>query len=336
MKNRRLKARIRCYTFAAAALCALSFPWRAAPRAEDAPAAHQPPAAPAAESAWYAYDSKTPLDAAVTDEKDGEGFKVIGFSFVNLEGERVPGVMTLPAGGGHAPPFPVVVMMHGYMQDKANFIFAGLYEPFSERGIATVAIDLPSHGGREGNLVEDFNDLDRAEATFRRAVFDVFRTFDFVETREELDATRIGYFGISMGAIVGAIACGADERVKTAVFTLGGGGLDCLFKGIKLGGTAKIKEIAAANPGLLEEKLGYFDPLEFVSRLAPRPVLFYNVEDDQVVPRECAEKFHAAAGEPKKVVWQKSGGHLFFPNQIKPHAMEWYEKHLIAPAEAGE
>jgi len=53
-------------------------------------------------------------------------------------------------------------------------------------------------------------------------VKDVSRSLDYLETRDDVDADRIGYLGFSWGAYMGTLACATDARYKVAVLRCGG------------------------------------------------------------------------------------------------------------------
>ena len=57
-------------------------------------------------------------------------------------------------------------------------------------------------------------------------------------------------------------------------------------------------------PGLLMDD-GY-DPIDYVSRIAPRPLFILQGTEDRIVPAEMAEKLCAAAHEPK-TLWLVEG-----------------------------
>jgi DNA-binding winged helix-turn-helix (wHTH) protein/formylglycine-generating enzyme required for sulfatase activity len=51
---------------------------------------------------------------------------------------------------------------------------------------------------------------------------DLGRSIDYIESRPDLDATTVAYYGISMGGSIGPILIAVENRVKTGIF-LGGG-----------------------------------------------------------------------------------------------------------------
>jgi dienelactone hydrolase len=94
-----------------------------------------------------------------------------------------------------------------------------------------------------------------------------------------VDAGRTAYAGFSLGTILGALFCAGEPRVRAAALAIGGGGV----------GPAEA------------------DPASHIARFAPRPLLFVNATLDQRISRERAERLHAAAGEPKQVLWFECG-----------------------------
>lgn len=101
-------------------------------------------------------------------------------------------------------------------------------------------------------------------------------------------------------------------------------------------------EARKANPSAINTlPLEYIDQtLEFhpewvVDKIAPRPILFINTDDDRLVPPEESEALYAKAGEPKKLVTLKGHGHYevyaepAFSEVMAP-TLAWFEQHLPA------
>jgi len=67
-----------------------------------------------------------------------------------LAGANVPGIMLLPSADR---PVPAALLLHGYSSTKERLIDS-MGRALAARSIASLAIDLPLHGGRDDALVE--------------------------------------------------------------------------------------------------------------------------------------------------------------------------------------
>ena len=54
------------------------------------------------------------------------------------------------------------------------------------------------------------------------ALSDLRRSIDYLEVRKDIDVTRLAYFGISWGGVVGPIMTSLEKRFKVVVFEMGG------------------------------------------------------------------------------------------------------------------
>jgi fermentation-respiration switch protein FrsA (DUF1100 family) len=200
-------------------------------------------------------------------------------------GDRVPGRLLLPPGG--SGPFPLVLLQHGAGGSKESPYLDAAAGPWVRAGAAVASIDFPLHGERANAKlpIELLRGIASAAPVaagqdlrfglIRQAIVDLRRGLDALAVHPLLDSQRVVYAGFSMGAILGAIFCGVDERPRAAALALGGGGL----------GPPEI------------------DPARFIGRFAPRPLLFVNAERDEVIPRRASEALFDAAGQPKEIVW---------------------------------
>jgi len=126
-------------------------------------------------------------------------------------------------------PAPVVLILHywGARDIKVERSLAGR---LAERGIASVVMTLPYHltraplGTRSGQLAIQ-PDPEKLKATMIQATQDVKRAVDFIQSRKELDGSRIGIVGTSLGALITALAYGVEPRLTHAAFVLGGADL---------------------------------------------------------------------------------------------------------------
>jgi len=120
---------------------------------------------------------------------------------VPYEGTRLYGILRKP--NGIARP-PVVVMCMGL--DSAKEEMDAYESTFLARGMATLAFDGPGQGEAEYGL--------RIRGDYEHAVRSVV---DFVEQRDDLDAARIGLWGVSLGGYYAPRAAAFEKRVKACI-----------------------------------------------------------------------------------------------------------------------
>lgn len=276
----------------------------------------------------YAYDRDLPLNAEVTEQQRGTGYVIYRLQYSSVHDKRVPAWWCVPTTG--TPPYPCVIIMHGYGGDKNGLQI--LAPAFALRGIATLAIDAEYHGDRKqpGNDILSTY-IYRNRDALVQTVIDLRRAVDFLQSRQEIDGKRIGYIGLSMGGILGGIVAGVDERIQAPILIVAGGDWGYLFSTSQHPTAMQLRE---KNPELfksaqkMNEVMGVVDPVNWVARISPRPLLMINGKDDQIVPKECTERLFAAAKEPKEIVWLE-GGHMPQPDAVLRKVDEWLTKHLL-------
>ncbi|GJG86980.1 hypothetical protein tb265_21610 [Gemmatimonadetes bacterium T265] len=223
--------------------------------------------------------------------------------------ERVPGLLLFPEGAGAARPAPGAVLLHGYSsrkEDMAELVGRGLLR----HGIASLAIDLPLHGERRGDV--DFRSVRNPLAltgAWRRALADGKLALGYLGARPEIDAGRLAITGYSMGSFLG-VQVAADSPAVRALVLAAGGDLPA--------GTPFDRLIRAVA-----------DPLKAVRRFA-RPLLMVHGRRDGTVRPEQAQRLFDAAGEPKELRWYDAGHYL--PASVIDDAATWLAARLQGAA----
>ncbi len=266
---------------------------------------------------FYDYDANFPLRPEVRLQEVTKVDSIFHVTYKSVHEQRVTALLSLPVAGKR--PYPVILFLHGLGDNKnADYMQFG-DRAFAQAGYAVFRIDYALHGERKD---PDFTRFDLRKPypfTTRNAivqtVFDLRRAVDFLRTRSELNTSRLGYMGISLGGITGAIFCGVDSRVKVAVLALAGGGWKLLF-GFHMV-SPKIQNLLAP-----------VEPLNFVGKIAPRPTLFLNASKDEIVPPFLAKKLHKAAGEPKEVIWFPTKHRKIPLDTSFQKAIEWFRRYL--------
>jgi len=252
---------------------------------------------------FYEYDREFPLDVRV----DTLSNYLFHISYNSVNNNRVTSLLSLPKNA--LQPYPLVIIQHG-IEDKKDTDYMILGDSIlSSNGFAVFRMDFAMHGERIRKKYKfriiDYTLRDAIEQT----VFDLRCGLDYLDTRSDIDSTKTGFLGISLGGIAGVIFCGVENRVELSVICLAGGGLRAM-SGLD-GFGEKITSMMAP-----------IEPLNFVDRISPHPILFINAEEDEVIPKPMALLLHAKAEEPKEVIWYKSG-HKVNPYKAFNDASEW-------------
>ena len=145
---------------------------------------------------------------------------------LDVAGRTVPGLLWTPdAVDG---PRPIVLVGHGAsLHKRVPYVVAVARMLARHHGIASVAIDGPSHGDRRPDGGHDpvtvFADFP-AEWSRPGSVDDMVEdwraTLDAVRAEPDVGDGPIGYWGLSMGSIYGIPLVAAEPRIKVAVLGL--------------------------------------------------------------------------------------------------------------------
>ena len=156
-----------------------------------------------------------------------------------LEGSDTPPGVSLdfllatPAGPPPAGGCPTVILQHGFGGDNA-FVTDNAAD-FTAAGLAVIGIPAPEHGPRGTSFLDFFvfDDFNAFGNNFRQASVDLFQLVRLIETgidvtgdaEPDLDASRLGYLGVSMGGVIGATFCAVEPTSGACVLNVPGGKL---------------------------------------------------------------------------------------------------------------
>ncbi len=217
-------------------------------------------------------------------------FKADGISLV--------GALYIPQG---TPPFPALCLCHGIPavaynpQDQG---YALLAHRFCAAGLVTLIFNFRGAGRSQGNL--DMLGWCR----------DLSAALDFISGLKEVAKKRISVMGFSAGAAVAVYVAAHENRIASIV----AGGCPADFNFLLNSQTASQLVQHFRNIGVIRDK--YFppslpewlnafteiEPLHWVGRISPRPLLILHGDEDEVVPLEHAPRLYEKAGEPKDLV----------------------------------
>lgn len=220
----------------------------------------------------------------------------------------VHGRLVRPSGTG---PYPVVVVLHYW--GAANLeIERAFADELAGRGVAALMLDLPYHLQRSPANVTSGSLAIRPDPaamveTMTQAALDVRRALDWVGTRPELDGTRTGVFGTSLGAIVAALAFGVEDRIRYGGFLLGGVDLaGILWRSPLVVQTRKELRRRRITEESLRDALRTVEPLTHLHRTEPGSAFVVGARYDVVVPAGNTQRLIEALPSPE-AVWLDTG-----------------------------
>jgi predicted esterase len=168
-------------------------------------------------------NASAPVTMAATDDWIKERVSLDA----GYDGERMDVILFVPKHG--APPFQPVVFFSG----RQIFDFAATTESI-EPGFEAMPLDYVVKSGRmlvqpifkgsynRWKAANDPGDEVRTTREWIQRRWDLGRTIDYLETRPDVDASRLGYIGVSFGASNALPLVAVEKRLKAAVFLSGG------------------------------------------------------------------------------------------------------------------
>ncbi len=332
---------------------------------------YPPPAQVRAAFAKVLDRPRVPLDVQVAATKsldDGTVLEALTFaSEKNPDGsiERVPTLVLRPE--KVAGRLPAVIVLHGTGGSKDGMV--PFMKELVKRNIIGVAIDARYHGARAGGAKGSaayVAAITRAWKTkpgepmehpfYYDTCWDLWRLLDYLETRPDVDAKRLGMIGFSMGGIQTWLAAAADERVGVAVpaiavqsfrWSLENDQWQGRAKTIKLAHEEAAKDLGESEvnqkvcqalwskiiPGILDQ----FDCPSMLRLFAGRPLLILSGSRDPNCPYEGAKIAIASAQRTYQDAGASDRLRVLVedvPHQVtapqRQAALEWFERWLGA------
>jgi dienelactone hydrolase len=257
----------------------------------------------------FAYD-RIPLDSSIESTDDSSPFwrrERVTYAAA-YGGERIVAYLFLPK--DTPPPYQTVIYFPhsgglalrsfeqgemsylGFVVKSRRALLFPMYKGTYERRLTTPISEVGPNARRDLAI---------------QMIKDLRRSIDYVETRADLDADRLAYFGVSLGARLASIALAVEPRFKAAIIWSGGFSL-------------------AARPAEVDE-------INFAPHVRT-PILMANGRDDFTFPVETSQKpMLRLLGTPEadKRYISYPGGHNFPFARIVKDSLDWLDKYLGTP-----
>jgi putative redox protein len=241
---------------------------------------------------------------------------------LQVDGIKLVGQLYLPGEGGQTR-YPTVCLCHGIpagVPDPSDGGYPLLAERICREGFAVLIFSFRGCGVSGGNL--DLLGWTR----------DLKAVIDYLWALPGIDRSHLTLFGFSGGAAVLIYVASQDKRVSSIVtcacpaeftFATGTDESQSVVEYFRSIGTIRDKDF----PHSTQEWLGGFrlvSPIEYVSEIAPRPLLLVHGSDDDLVDVSHAYKLYDRAGEPKQIIIIDGAGHrLRQDDRAMAMAIDW-------------
>ncbi len=296
-----------------------------------------------------------PLDALVEERHHVEGYTRERISYATSPSVRVPAFLLIPDALTEKVPAVVCIHQHNgeYHLGKSEPAgIAGNPDMFyalelCRRGYITIVPDQEGFEERQASPEEKSRWLHSTQRILEndsyekylalrylmygstlqaRYLWDLARAVDYLCTRPEVDAERIGALGHSLGGQEVCWLLLFDTRVKVGVCSCGIGTFETIFRdGIN-------HNFAAYVPGLLT--IGDIDLL--ISTLAPTPLLLTAGIYDLIFPIDGVRQIAQTARLPYEAALRPDAFRLRafvaghgFSAPIRTEAYEWLDRWLL-------
>ncbi len=279
---------------------------------------------------------KTDLKAVTTAKTEHEEFTVERLHFQSSPGLYVTGNLYLPK--NVTGPLPTVLYVCGHALVKKDGVAYGnkvAYQHhgswYARNGYACLTIDTLQLGEIEGLHHGTYKEgmwwwHARGYTPAGVEAWNCIRALDYLETRPEVDQTRIGVTGRSGGGAYSWWIAALDERIKVAVPVAGitslqnhvvdgciEGHCDCMFQVNTYG----------------------WDYALVAALIAPRPLLISNTDKDTIFPLDGVVDVHSKVrriydlyGKPRNLGLNITEGPHEDTQELQVHEFVWFNRFL--------
>jgi dienelactone hydrolase len=279
---------------------------------------------------------RTPLEPVITGVTEHEEFTVERLHFQSRPGLYVTGNLYVPKNRTEKLPTILYVCGHGRVKqngisygNKASYQHHGAW--FARNGYVCLTIDTLQLGEIEGIHHGTYREKmwwwnARGYTSAGVEAWNCIRALDYLETRPEVDAERIGVTGRSGGGAYSWWIAALDDRIKVAVPVAGitnlqnhvvdgvvEGHCDCMF----MVNTYR------------------WDYAQVAALVAPRPLLISNTDKDRIFPLDGVvdvynqvRRIYELHGKLANVGLQITEGPHKDTQELHIHAFHWFNRFL--------
>ncbi|MYC30074.1 MAG: acetylxylan esterase [Chloroflexi bacterium] len=256
-----------------------------------------------------------PLDAAITHDplRSTSQAEVYQVHYTSLDRVRIAGWYARPANPPSADLLPGLLIVPGYSMEPL------IPKNWAARGYAAFSVaprgKLRSNGqfnpGYPGLLTHGI--VDRNTYTYRGFYMDACRGVDFLLSRDEVDASRLGVTGHSQGGGLAVVVAALRPEIKAA--TSGAPFLCGFMDALELTDAYPYQEIGdylrlhPESRQQVTDTVAYFDGINLAPRITCPMIFNIGLQDSTCPPETGYALFRAISSEDKTLYDYDGYGH---------------------------
>jgi dienelactone hydrolase len=236
---------------------------------------------------------------------------------------------------------PVVIFMHGLGGNKEQYVRR--MQELAGKGLFVVAIDAHLHGERKvpgifpqgkglGRLGDDYS-IWVHQSSISHTARDISRILDALSARPEVDLSRVGVAGVSMGGSTCMVAAWREPRISVVVGLIGA--VDFWYDVTKTPpGPDQDARRKALSPRV-RQLVDSLNPQDHKAAYAPKALFLANGGRDDGIDIESVRKFvkdlrpsYGAHPERLALLEEPEVGHVV-TDRMWDEGIGWLVRHLL-------
>lgn len=289
------------------------------------------------------------LNPRVLGEIKRTGYLERNIRFNSGTGDEINGYLLLPEAASSCSPGPAILAMHSTIEPGAK-VTVGIEQArenryygreLARRGYVVLAIDVISAGeriypGAEAFETDQFDRKYPRWSAMGKMLYDHKRAVDYLCSLAEVDSSRIGVIGHSLGGYNAFFHQAFDERVKAAVSSCGFVSMGSSMYPFRFARDEWFVHFPILRD-YLRAGVVPCDMHEVMALCAPRPLFNYSARKDHIFPdfwavdaplRQVARLYSILGAEERFVRVFGNGDHDF-PPDVREKAYLWLDRWLM-------
>ena len=286
-------------------------------------------------------ENRTPLNVQCTGTLDRGEFTIEKLIYESLPEFYVTAALYVPK--GIVSPQPAVVFVHGHSDlGKSYPVYQAVCVDLAANGFIVLAVDPPGQGERfqyfdpeKGERIIGGCTTEHTYAGLqftlggasigRHFIWDVMRGIDYLETRPEVDPTRIGLTGNSGGGTQSCLLMMSEPRFAAAVPCTFVMTLESYMK------TGQAQDSEQIVPGCFVNGPDHDD---YITAMAPKPVLVgaaaydYFPIEGAIEAVDRAKRIYALYGAEDRVDIAIAPTRHEYSSYLREACVNWYKRHF--------